>query len=102
MNTSNKGFDTQLIHSGDFEDEFAKVLSKFASVALLEIYPAREEKIEGVSSGNLLNKISNSNKTLLAKEGIKQYIENSDNDVIMMLGAGDIGVEIKKLKYSHG
>ena len=86
----------------DFEAEFAKVLSKFNSVALLDIYPARELPIEGVTSENLLNLIENSKKQLLIKGDIKSYVQNCDNDVILMLGAGDIGVEINKLKVNNG
>ena len=82
----------------DFENEFAKVLSKFDEVNLLDIYPARELPISGVTSMALLNKIENDNKQLISKEDIRSVIESSKCEVVMMLGAGDISVEIEKLK----
>ncbi len=82
----------------DFENEFAKVLSKFDEVNLLDIYPARELPISGVTSEALLSKIENDNKQLISKEDIRSVIESSKCEVVMMLGAGDISVEIEKLK----
>jgi len=82
----------------DFENEFAKVLSKFDEVNLLDIYPARELPISGVTSMALLSKIENDNKQLISKEDIRSVIESSKCEVVMMLGAGDISVEIEKLK----
>lgn len=82
----------------DFKNEFAEALSKFDEVNLLEIYPARELPISGVSSLTLLEKITNENKKLISKEEIESVLKNSDCQVVMMLGAGDISVEIEKLK----
>ncbi len=82
----------------DFENEFAEVLSKFDEVNLLDIYPARELPISGVTSLSLLDKINNKSKKLIAKEEIRSVLKNSNCDVVMMLGAGDISVEIEKLK----
>ncbi|MEZ4817643.1 MAG: cyanophycin synthetase, partial [Flavobacteriaceae bacterium] len=61
----------------DFADAFAKSLSKFDEIFLLEIYPARELPIEGIDSQWLLDKISNPNKALVHKEGLAQKIKNS-------------------------
>ena len=85
----------------DFEDEFAELLSKFSSIALLDIYPAREEEIEGVSSANLIKKINNESKVLLSKNDIENYINKSSDDLILMLGAGYICVEINKLRKKN-
>lgn len=52
----------------DFVDDFAKSLSQFDEVFLLDIYPARELPIEGVSSSWLLEKINNKNKQLVSKK----------------------------------
>ena len=82
----------------DFEYDFAKVLSKFDALRLLDIYPAREQPIEGVSSSILLDKIDNLDKKLISKEDIEKEIQNKNIDVFMMLGAGDISVEIEKIK----
>ena len=78
----------------DFIDDFAKALSKFDEVRLLEIYPARELPIEGVTSTWLLSKIENRNKKLTFKKDLVEEIKKSDAKVITMLGAGDIGMEV--------
>jgi len=82
----------------DFADEFAKSLSKFDSIALLEIYPAREEAIKGVTSAWLLEKIENPSKKLISKAGILSEIKAQNPQVLITLGAGDIGLEITKIK----
>ncbi|MDO1501506.1 UDP-N-acetylmuramate--L-alanine ligase [Winogradskyella maritima] len=82
----------------DFADDFAKALSNFDEVALLDIYPARELPIEDVTSEWLLEKIQNDNKKLISKSEIFQTVKNSSKRIIMTLGAGDIGVEAQKLK----
>ena len=82
----------------DFIDEFAKSLSQFDSVLLLEIYPARELPIDGVNSSWLLSKINNPNKALIEKRDIVSEIKKSSAQVIITLGAGDIGVEVNNIK----
>ena len=82
----------------DFIDEFAESLSRFDEIILLEIYPARELPVEGVNSSWLLGKISNDNKKLVTKEELVSEIQKSDAEVILTLGAGDIGEEVKHLK----
>ncbi len=81
----------------DFIDDFAIALSKFDEVLLLDIYPAREEPIKGVNSEWLLNKIDNSNKKLAQKNNLIKDIKKSSVKVIVMLGAGDIGVLINEV-----
>jgi len=78
----------------DFIDDFATELSKFDELLLLDIYPARELPIEGVNSSWLLNKIELDTKKLVSKENLIKDIKNSDAKVIVMLGAGDIGMLI--------
>jgi UDP-N-acetylmuramate--alanine ligase len=82
----------------DFESDFANILSEFDEVNLLDIYPARELPIEGISSKALLEKILCEEKNLISKDEIQSVIKESDCEVVMMLGAGDISVEIEKLK----
>jgi UDP-N-acetylmuramate--alanine ligase len=84
----------------DFADEFARSLEKFDHVLLLDIYPARELPIEGVNSKWLLDKIDNANKKLIAKFEIVKEIQKSDIKVIVTIGAGDIGAEVKHIKES--
>ena len=81
----------------DFIDDFAKSLEQFDEVALLDIYPARELPIEGVTSNWLLGKINNPNKILITKEEVKQKIQDSKCKIVAMLGAGDIGALIQEL-----
>jgi UDP-N-acetylmuramate--alanine ligase len=82
----------------DFADEFAEELSKFDELVLLDIYPARELPIEGVTSKWLLEKISNTRKQLLSKEGVKMFVKNTDAEVVLMLGAGDIGLLVQDVQ----
>ena len=73
-------------------------LSKFDDVLLLDIYPAREKPIQGVTSAWLLEKIENPNKKLVAKENIIGEINNCKPEVLVTMGAGDIGLEVVKIK----
>ena len=82
----------------DFADEFANSLSKFDEVLLLDIYPAREEPIEGVTSEWLLSMISNNKKQLVPKKQLSEVILGKDADVVVLMGAGDIGEEVEKVR----
>jgi len=82
----------------DFFDGFAQSLSQFDEVILLDIYPARELPIEGVTSEFLLNKIKNENKKLVAKAELNNAVLNSDTQIVVMIGAGDIGEMVMPLK----
>lgn len=81
----------------DFVDDFADALSQFDEIALLDIYPARELPIEGVTSKWMLDKVDNKNKQIVAKENVIEVIEQSKAKIVLMLGAGDIGVLIKEV-----
>ena len=82
----------------DFVDDFAASLAQFDEIILLEIYPAREEPIKGVTSQWLMDKINNPNKRLLSKSDLLTWIPNCKSGVLVALGAGDIGLEIPKIK----
>ncbi|MEW4923702.1 UDP-N-acetylmuramate--L-alanine ligase [Algibacter sp. 2305UL17-15] len=82
----------------DFIDDFAKSLSQFDELLLLDIYPARELPIEGVTSTWLLNKIENPNKKLVNKSDLISEIHKSEAQAILTIGAGDIGEEVKHIK----
>jgi len=82
----------------DFVDDFAASLSQFDAVFLLEIYPARELPISGVTSRWLLEKIKSPVKKLISKSQIVSEIKNIGHPIFITLGAGDIGVEVSKLK----
>jgi UDP-N-acetylmuramate--alanine ligase len=82
----------------DFADDFAKSLSHFDEVILLDIYPARELPMEGITSAWLLSKIENSNKKLVLKNELIDEVLKSTATVIVTIGAGDIGELVKPLK----
>ena len=82
----------------DFVDDFAKSLSLFDDLILLDIYPARELPIEGVTSNWLLSKVSIENKQLSTKEKLFENISASKAQVILMIGAGDIGELVNEIK----
>ncbi|PIB38471.1 UDP-N-acetylmuramate--L-alanine ligase [Maribacter sp. 4G9] len=89
----------------DFGDDFAKSLSKFSSVLLMEIYPAREEPMEGIDSAWLMEKMTNPQKKIVEKGELVSEIKAQNPEVLVMMGAGDIGLEIirikKELEYAH-
>ncbi|SDS16129.1 UDP-N-acetylmuramate--L-alanine ligase [Winogradskyella sediminis] len=82
----------------DFADEFAESLSNFDEILLLDIYPAREMPIEGVTSEWLLNKVKNPNKKLIQKSHLVDEIKKSNAQIVLTIGAGDIGAEVKHIK----
>jgi UDP-N-acetylmuramate--alanine ligase len=82
----------------DFIDGFAKSLSRFDELLLLDIYPARELPIEGVTSRWLLEKCTIKNKKIVSKEGLSNAVKMSKCRIKLMVGAGDIGAEVAKIK----
>ena len=81
----------------DFIEDFANVLSKFDEIALMDIYPARELPIKGVDASWLFGKIINTHKKLVQKNNLVKVIKNSSVEVVVMLGAGDIGIAINEV-----
>ena len=82
----------------DFMEDFGEVLSQFDEIVLMDIYPAREQPIAGVTSDALLGLIQNKNKRKISGAAFRSTILNSKADLILALGAGDIGNHIRKLK----
>ena len=82
----------------DFADDFAESLSKFDAIVLLDIYPARELPMEGVTSEWLLEKIDNPNKKILSKTELIHEIKTQNPEILVTMGAGDIGLEVSKIK----
>lgn len=82
----------------DFLDDFAKSLSTFSSIAVMDIYPARELPIEGVTSQVLVEKITSENKFLISQNDLLNFIKNQDFDVLLTIGAGDIGERVEEIK----
>ena len=74
----------------DFAPQFAEALSAADEVLLLDIYPAREQPIEGVTSELILKDIKCANKAVCKKEDLIKTIKNYNFDVLLTAGAGDI------------
>ncbi|WP_333660555.1 UDP-N-acetylmuramate--L-alanine ligase [Chishuiella changwenlii] len=82
----------------DFADEFAESLSELDSLILLDIYPARELPIEGITSNWLLEKVNLQEKVVSSLEDSLTHIKSKDFDVIVTLGAGNIDTIVKPIK----
>jgi UDP-N-acetylmuramate--alanine ligase len=82
----------------DFADDFAKSLSAFDEILLLDIYPARELPMEGITSQWLMDKMTNKHKKLVQKQELITSILDSDATVIVTIGAGDIGEMVPSIK----
>lgn len=74
----------------DFAPEFADALSLADDVILLNIYPARELPIPGVTSKIIFDEIKSENKTLINKENLIDTIKNHNFEILLTVGAGDI------------
>ena len=83
----------------DFADNFALSLGQFNKVILLEIYPARELPINGITSNWLAEKIQKTNKNTIVVKNTSEIIKNIpiNNTVLTILGAGDIGKKTNKI-----
>ena len=84
--------------TSDFMDDFASSLSSIDELILLDIYPARELPIKGISSTVLLEKVNCSNKILLEKDELIPELENRLLEVVLTMGAGDIDALVEPLK----
>lgn len=81
----------------DFADDFAQSLSLLDELILLEIYPARELPIKGVSAEMLLEKVTITNKQLVPINEVLNYVENHQPQVLVTLGAGDIDTLVEPI-----
>lgn len=82
----------------DFADDFAASLSLLDELILLDIYPAREEPIPGVTSRLIFDKVTISAKTLCTKEELLKIVAAGIYDVILMVGAGNIDRLVEPVK----
>lgn len=74
----------------DFADDFAKSLDMLDECILLDIYPAREKPIEGITSQMLIRKMNSKDKKVLSKEQALELLKNKTPEVLLTMGAGDI------------
>ena len=90
----------------DFADDFARVLSQLDEVALMPIYPAREEPIAGVTSEWIMEKIGEKVKRALVlpailpkylRERLKSCLAAGKTVVVITMGAGDIDRQVNEI-----
>ena len=84
----------------DFLSEFAQALEKFDKIALLDIYPAREKPIKGITSKSIFDRINNKNKVLISKNEISALLLMNDHELVISMGAGDIGDLVESIKQT--
>jgi len=82
----------------DFANDFAESLSLLDKLILLEIYPAREEPIPGVTSRIIFDRVTIKDKALCRKEELYPLLEKGDYDIVLMAGAGDIDRMVEPVK----
>lgn len=82
----------------DFMDEFAQILSQADELILLDIYPAREKPIEGITSGTLLGKANINDKKLCPKADLLSLIDSERPELLVTMGAGDIDRFVEPLE----
>lgn len=82
----------------DFYKDFANALSLLDEVILTEIYPAREQPIEGVTSQLIYDNLRPGiEKHMIAKADVLQYIKDHSFDVLIVLGAGDLDNQVPQI-----
>lgn len=81
----------------DFAKGFAESLSRFDEVLLLDIYPARELPMEGITSHWLCGQMKAGDREVITKESLSEKVQESSCKVKLMVGAGDIGAEVEKV-----
>ena len=91
----------------DFYKDFADALSQLDEVILTEIYPAREEPIEGVTSKLIYDNLKQGvEKQIIEKKDVLEFVKDHDFEVLIVLGAGDLDnlvpeiTKILKTKYN--
>lgn len=85
----------------DFHIGFAESLMNADEIILLDIYPAREEPIPGVTSDMILDQVYKSNKVLCSKEELMDVLKDRDIELLCTVGAGDIDTKIPELKAHY-
>ena len=82
----------------DFYKEFADALSQLDEVILTEIYPAREEPIEGVTSQLSYDNLKEGvKKEMIQKDQVLDYVKTHDFEVLIVLGAGDLDAQVPSI-----
>ena len=74
----------------DFAAEFAAALDIADEAVLVELYPAREEPIEGISEQTIARLMANPRHTVLTKKEFAEWMRQGGFDVLLNVGAGDV------------
>jgi UDP-N-acetylmuramate--alanine ligase len=82
----------------DFAEGFAASLEMLDEIILLEIYPAREKPMPGVTSRIIYDKIRNPHKKLISKEELLNTISGEKPQVLLTMGAGDIDQYVEPIE----
>ena len=82
----------------DLADGFAHSLDMADEVILLDIYPARELPMEGITSATIASKMVNTAHTILSKEGLLDFVKMAKPDLFITAGAGDIDKLVEPIK----
>lgn len=82
----------------DLHKEFAASLDKADEVIVLDIYPAREKPMPGVTAAMITQEMKNPNKRALSKNELLSFFENKKPEVLLTIGAGDIDAMVQPLK----
>ena len=82
----------------DFYQDFADALSQLDEVILTEIYPAREEPIEGVTSQLIYDNLKPGvKKQVIEKKNVLEFVKDHDFEVLLVLGAGDLDNQVPEI-----
>lgn len=86
----------------DFADEFAAALDTADEVVLVDLYPAREEPIPGISSQTIFDRLKCKKKQLIAKEDFVTTMKNRNFEILLTAGAGDLSFYVPRLVEALG
>ncbi len=82
----------------DLADDFARSLNLLDELILLEIYPAREEPIKGVTSDSILRNVNLKDKMICSKSELVEILRKKHVEVLVTMGAGDIDRFVEPIK----
>ena len=82
----------------DFAEDFARSLEELDQILLLDIYPAREKPIENISSATIYHLIDHPRKALVHKETLLEYLNDTEPELLLTIGAGDIDKLVLPIK----
>ena len=84
----------------DFADGFAESLDLADELVLLPIYPARELPIAGVTSQMILDRMKNTNRQMIEKKQLADWVRMNKTELLITAGAGDIDTLVEPIKNS--